>query len=57
MKIIRLLTLSVFGDPKKFIGRVYDGIHRMTFVINEKGFISKVIEKVKTKDHAAQLLD
>jgi len=49
-------TFGVWG-PKKFMGREYDGIHRMTFVIDENGLISKVIEKVKTKDHAAQLLD
>lgn len=52
-------VLNIFGvwGPKKFMGREYDGIHRMTFVINEEGKVSKVIEKVKTKDHAAQLLD
>ncbi|NHF59183.1 thioredoxin-dependent thiol peroxidase [Flavobacteriaceae bacterium TP-CH-4] len=49
-------TFGVWG-PKKFMGREYDGIHRMTFVIDETGTVSKVIEKVKTKDHAAQLLD
>ncbi len=49
-------TFGVWG-PKKFMGREYDGIHRMTFVIDENGMVSKVIEKVKTKDHAAQLLD
>ena len=49
-------TFGVWG-LKKFMGREYDGIHRMTFVIDEKGIVSKVIEKVKTKDHAAQLLD
>ena len=48
-------TFGVWG-PKKFMGREYDGIHRMTFVIDEAGVVSKVIEKVKTKDHAAQLL-
>ena len=52
-------VLNIFGvwGPKKFMGREYDGIHRMTFVINEEGNVSKVIDKVKTKDHAAQLLD
>jgi peroxiredoxin Q/BCP len=52
-------VISAFGvwGPKKFMGREYDGIHRMTFVINEEGVVSKVIDKVKTKDHAAQLLD
>ncbi|MFX0558004.1 thioredoxin-dependent thiol peroxidase [Maribacter sp. CXY002] len=51
--------LNIFGvwGPKKFMGREYDGIHRKTFVINEDGVITKVIDKVKTKDHAAQLLD
>ncbi len=49
-------TFGVWG-PKKFMGREFDGIHRKTFVINEEGSISRVIDKVKTKDHAAQLLD
>lgn len=42
--------------PKKFMGREYDGIHRTTFVIDENGNIEKMINKVKTKDHAAQVL-
>ncbi len=49
-------TFGVWG-PKKFMGREYDGIHRTTFVIDGEGKISKVIDQVKTKDHAAQLLD
>ncbi|MFS4491600.1 thioredoxin-dependent thiol peroxidase [Maribacter sp. 2308TA10-17] len=49
-------TFGVWG-PKKFMGREYDGIHRMTFVIDANGVVEKIIEKVKTKDHAAQLLD
>ncbi|WP_104733859.1 thioredoxin-dependent thiol peroxidase [Hanstruepera ponticola] len=47
---------GVWG-PKKFMGREYDGIHRITFVIDEKGIIEDVITKVKTKDHANQILD
>ncbi|GAL65069.1 thiol peroxidase Bcp-type [Algibacter lectus] len=39
------------------MGRVYDGIHRMTFLIDENGVVERVIEKVKTKDHAAQILE
>jgi peroxiredoxin Q/BCP len=46
---------GVWGE-KKFMGRVYDGIHRMTFLIDEDGVIERVIQKVKTKDHAAQIL-
>lgn len=51
-------VIEAFGvwGPKKFMGREYDGIHRTTFVIDEKGIISEVIAKVKTKDHAAQIL-
>lgn len=49
-------TFGVWG-PKKFMGREYDGIHRKTFILDEKGIVTKVIDKVKTKDHAAQLLD
>ena len=41
---------------KKFMGREYDGIHRTTFVIDEKGIIEEVITKVKTKEHTEQLL-
>jgi peroxiredoxin Q/BCP len=51
--------INAFGvwGPKKFMGREYDGIHRKTFIINEYGNIARVIDKVKTKDHAAQILD
>jgi len=50
-----LNAFQVWG-PKKFMGKEYDGIHRTTFVIDENGLITDVIEKVKTKDHAAQIL-
>ncbi|RZS93625.1 thioredoxin-dependent thiol peroxidase [Aquimarina brevivitae] len=51
-------VIEAFGvwGPKKFMGKEYDGIHRTTFVIDEKGVIEEVISKVKTKDHAAQIL-
>ena len=42
---------------KKMYGREYMGIIRKTFVIDEKGKISQIIEKVKTKEHANQILD
>ena len=41
---------------KKMYGRAYMGILRTTFVIDEKGIIEKIIEKVDTKNHAGQLL-
>lgn len=51
--------LNGFGvwGPKKFMGRTFDGIHRMTFLLDEEGVVERVISKVKTKDHAAQILE
>lgn len=51
-------VINAFGvwGPKKFMGREYDGIHRMTFVVDGNAKVTKVIDKVKTKDHASQLL-
>ncbi|MBD3723905.1 MAG: redoxin domain-containing protein, partial [Flavobacteriaceae bacterium] len=51
-------VINAFGvwGPKKFMGKEFDGIHRTTFVIDEKGIIEDVIEKVKTKEHANQIL-
>ena len=52
-------VINAFGvwGLKKFMGKEYDGIHRITFIIDEKGNIERVIDKVKTKEHAAQILD
>ncbi|AUS06669.1 thioredoxin-dependent thiol peroxidase [Pseudotamlana carrageenivorans] len=52
-------VINAFGvwGPKKFMGREYDGIHRKTFLIDEQGVVERVIDKVKTKDHAAQILE
>ncbi len=52
-------VIEAFGvwGPKKFMGKEYDGIHRTTFIIDENGVIENVITKVKTKAHAAQILD
>lgn len=51
-------VINAFGvwGPKKFMGREYDGIHRTTFVIDENGVLEDVITKVKTKEHANQIL-
>jgi len=46
---------GVWGE-KKFMGKIYDGIHRTTFIIDENGMIEDIIEKVKTKDHTAQIM-
>ncbi|MFZ2151677.1 MAG: thioredoxin-dependent thiol peroxidase [Minisyncoccia bacterium] len=41
---------------KKFMGREYDGIHRVSFLINPEGKIAKVYEKVKPEAHAEGVL-
>ncbi|RUO35194.1 thioredoxin-dependent thiol peroxidase [Aliidiomarina sanyensis] len=43
-------SFGVWG-PKKFMGREYDGIHRISFLINKDGKIGQVFDKFKTKDH------
>lgn len=43
--------------PKKFMGREFLGILRTTFLINEKGKIDHIIEKVVSKDHTNQILE
>ncbi len=47
---------GVWGK-KKFMGREYEGVLRTTFVIDGKGKITHVIDKVDTKDSTAQLLE
>lgn len=41
---------------KKFMGREYMGTVRTTFIIDEEGNIEEIIGKVKTKEHAEQIL-
>ncbi len=50
-----LQAYDVWG-LKKFMGKEFMGIKRTTFVIDEEGKIEEVIEKVKTKDHTAQII-
>ena len=47
-------SYGVWG-PKKFMGREFDGIIRTTFVINGEGVISHIFEKIKAKEHTAQI--
>ena len=47
---------GVWGE-KKFMGRIYDGTHRTTFLIDETGKIKKIIEKPDTKNQTQQVLD
>ena len=46
---------GVYGE-KKFMGRTYMGVKRITYLIDEKGKIKKVFEKVKPEEHARDVL-
>lgn len=46
---------GVWG-PKKLYGREYEGLHRTTFLINEKGIVERLIKGVRSKVHAQQIL-
>ncbi len=43
-------AFGVWGE-KKFMGKTYDGIHRLSFLINTDGTIAHVFDKFKTSDH------
>ena len=47
---------GVYGE-KKMYGKTVLGIHRKTFIIDEGGIIECIIDKVDTKNHAAQILE
>ncbi|MFA7827058.1 thioredoxin-dependent thiol peroxidase [Aeromonas dhakensis] len=49
-------AFGVWG-PKKFMGKEYDGIHRLSFLIDEEGKIAHRFDKFKTSDHHQMVLD
>ena len=52
-------VIEKFGvwQLKKFMGREFMGIVRTTFIFDEKGICTRVIEKIKTKEAAKQILE
>ena len=52
-----MLELYGVWGKKKFMGREYMGISRVSYIINEEGIIDKVYEKVKTMSHARDILN
>lgn len=52
-------VIEKFGvwQLKKFMGREFMGIVRTTFIFDENGVCTRIIDKVKTKDAAAQILE
>lgn len=53
-EVVRLY--DVWG-VKKFMGREYEGTHRTSFLIDPKGKIARIYEKVKPEQHAREVLD
>ena len=49
-----LQDYNAWGE-KKMYGKSYMGILRKTYIINEEGYVEKIIEKVKTKEHSRQI--
>ena len=49
-----IMDYGVWGR-KKIMGKEFDGILRTTFIIDEKGVIEEIIEKVITKNHSEQI--
>ncbi len=48
-------SFGVWGE-KKFMGKSFEGIHRISFLIDETGKIVKTYTKVKAKSHADELV-
>ena len=51
-----LQTFGAWGE-KKMYGKTVMGTIRKTFIFDENGILTEIIEKVDTKNHAAQILD
>ena len=49
-----LKDYNAWGE-KKLYSKSYMGILRKTYIIDEKGYVEKIIEKVKTKEHSRQI--
>jgi len=49
-----LQDYGAWGE-KKMYGKSFLGIIRKTYIINEDGYVEKIIEKVKTKEHSKQI--
>ncbi|MDW1149024.1 thioredoxin-dependent thiol peroxidase [Mannheimia haemolytica] len=49
-------AFGVWGE-KKFMGKTYDGIHRISFLIDEQGGVEQVFDKFKTGEHHQMIVD
>ena len=53
----KILRLYDAWGTRKMYGKIYQGVLRKTYVIDEVGVIMAVIDQVKTKDHTRQILE
>ena len=51
-------VINAYGvwGPKQMFGKNFDGVYRTTFIIDENGIIEEVIDEVRTKEHAQQIV-
>lgn len=49
-------AFGVWGE-KKFMGKTFNGIHRMSFLLGKSGKIEKAYHRVKPAEHAKQVLN
>ncbi len=49
-------AFGVWGE-KKFMGKIYDGIHRVSFLIEQDGVVSQVFDTFKTSNHHEVVLN
>ena len=52
----KIIDLYGVWGQKKLYGREYMGLHRTTFVINEKGIIEKIFLRPRNKAHAEEII-
>ncbi len=57
LKLFLTENFFCFVGLKKFMGREYMGISRITYILNSDHTVKEVIEKVNTKSHACDILD
>lgn len=52
-------TAKAYGSfgPKKLYGKLYDGVYRHSYLIDEEGKVAHVWKKVKTSTHGADVLE
>lgn len=49
-------AFGVWGE-KKFMGKIYDGLHRISFLIEQDGVVSQVFDDFKTSNHHQVVID